>query len=315
MKITEKINLKSYHLFMLIILAYLVIAPATGPLYHILIIFLLKAVILAQSLNIISGYTGYIDFGHVAFFGMGTYVMAVLTRNLGVNPFIALVAAGVGAIALAAAIGYPTLRLRGAYFAIATLSLSQTLMIIVLNLPVEWMGGAIGIPNPPIYSPIISYYLMLTLTVAVIATTYLIRESKFGIGLVAIREDEDTAAAMGINTTLYKLIAFIISALFAGLVGGVDYWFMTYTQPSDAFNIFVTVRMIIMAMLGGFGTVIGPIIGSLILYTVEYYLWATQPHLYLMILGALIVGIVMYMPEGIVGLIKKAFPTYRTRKF
>ncbi|NIN53635.1 MAG: branched-chain amino acid ABC transporter permease [Nitrososphaeria archaeon] len=315
MKITEKISLKSYHLLLSIILIYLVIAPATGPLYHILIIFLLKAVILAQSINIIAGYTGYVDFGHVAFFGIGTYVMAVLTRNFGVNPFIAVVAAGAGAIVLAAAIGAPTLRLRGAYFAIATLSLNQTMMIIVLNLPDEWMGGAIGIPNPPIYNPLISYYLMFILTVAIILTTYLIRESKFGVGLVAIREDEDAAAAMGLNTTYYKLTAFIISALFAGLAGGIDYWFMTYTQPPDAFNIFISVRMIIMAMLGGFGTVIGPIIGAIILYIVEYYLWATQPQLYLMILGALIVGIVMFMPEGIIGLLKRIFPQYRTRKF
>lgn len=299
----------------LVVMAYLAWLP-TQPEKPLAFWFtLLKFIILAQSLNLIAGYTGYVDFGHVAFFGLGTYAAGFMLWKLhldGLAPA-APVVAGLAVALIAALIGLPVLRLRGAYFAIAMLSFNESAKVIMINIPRQLAGGVYGMPYPRIHNPNASYYGMLLLAIAITIFTYLMATSRFGIALKAIREDEDAAAVMGINTTLYKVAAFSTAGFFAGAVGGLDYLFTAYTSPELVFNTPMTVEMVAMMMFGGSGTVVGPIIGATSLYVIRDRLWANYPFIYLTVFGLILVGVVLLLPRGVVGLIEDHVPALRAR--
>jgi len=269
---------------------------------------------LAGSLNLLTGYTGYLDFGHVAFFGIGAYTTGILMLKFGMYfiPSMAVGAFAAGFIALI--LGIPTLRLRGAYFAIAMLAFAEAMKHVVLELD-EITGGGNGL-SLPIYTKYeFFYYMMLFAVLLTIAMTWWFGKSKFGYALKAIREDELAADVSGVNTFSCKLIAFGISAFVAGLIGGIYAYWMTFITPDDSFHVLITVRMIIMAFLGGAGTVLGPIIGASFLASVEEVLWANFGYTYLIIVGLIIVVVVLYIPRGIVGLVRdKIFSRYRERE-
>lgn len=276
---------------------------------------LMKAIVLALSLNLITGYTGYVDFGHVVFFGLGTYVAGIAIGMLGVAiPVPLWVFVGPLLIALiAVVVGMPALRLRGAYFAIAMLSFNAATRLVILNLPSDFAGGAFGIPSPEIYDPRTAYYGMVGLLVAIILVTVWLAGSRFGVGLKAIRDDEGAAGVMGVRTTQYKLTAFAVSAYFAAAAGSVDYWFVAFTSNELVFNNVVTVEMVAAVFLGGAGTVIGPVLGASTLYLVRDFLWVRFPFLYLPMFGAVIAGVVLFMPRGIVGFVEDHVPSLRAR--
>jgi len=276
---------------------------------------LMKAIVLALSLNLITGYTGYVDFGHVVFFGLGTYVAGIAIGMLGVAVPVPLwVFVGPLLIALiAVVVGMPALRLRGAYFAIAMLSFNAATRLVILNLPSDFAGGAFGIPSPEIYDPRTAYYGMVGLLVAIILVTVWLAGSRFGVGLRAIRDDEGAAGVMGVRTTQYKLTAFAVSAYFAAAAGSVDYWFVAFTSNELVFNNVVTVEMVAAVFLGGAGTVIGPVLGASTLYLVRDFLWVRFPFLYLPMFGAVIAGVVLFMPRGIVGFVEDHVPSLRAR--
>jgi branched-chain amino acid transport system permease protein len=276
---------------------------------------LMKAIVLALSLNLITGYTGYVDFGHVVFFGLGTYVAGIAIGMLGVAVPVPLwVFVGPLLIALiAVVVGMPALRLRGAYFAIAMLSFNAATRLVILNLPSDFAGGAFGIPSPEIYDPRTAYYGMVGLLVAIILVTVWLAGSRFGVGLKAIRDDEGAAGVMGVRTTQYKLTAFAVSAYFAAAAGSVDYWFVAFTSNELVFNNVVTVEMVAAVFLGGAGTVIGPVLGASTLYLVRDFLWVRFPFLYLPMFGAVIAGVVLFMPRGIVGFVEDHVPSLRAR--
>jgi len=276
---------------------------------------LLKFIVLAQSLNIITGYTGYVDFGHVAFFGLGTYVAGIMLWRFHLDslaPASPLIA-GIVVALIAFAVGLPVLRLRGAYFAIAMLSFNESMRVIMLNVPREWAGGAYGIPYPQIHNPTAAYYGMVILAAIITVFTYLLAVSRFGIALKAIREDEDAAAVMGINTTAYKVAAFAVAASFAGAVGGLDFWFTAYTSPELVFVTPMTVEMMVMMMFGGAGTTLGPIIGATSLYVLRDKLWYNYPFIYLIVFGGILAGVVLLMPGGVLGLVEERIPQLRAR--
>ena len=276
---------------------------------------LLKFIVLAQSMNIITGYTGYVNFGHVAFFGLGTYVAGILLWRFHLDslaPVMPLIA-GVVVAFIAVAVGLPVLRLRGPYFAIAMLSFNESMKVIMLNVPREWAGGAYGIPYPRIHNPTAAYYGMVLLTAAIILFTYLLAISRFGVALKAIREDEDAAAVMGINTTVYKVFAFAVAAFFAGIVGGLDFWFTAYTSPELVFFTPLTVEMLVMMMFGGAGTTLGPIIGATSLYVLRDKLWYSYPFIYLIVFGAILAAVVLFIPRGILGVVEDRVPRLRAR--
>jgi len=262
-------------------------------------------IVLVQSFNIISGYTGYVSFGHVAFFGTAATIVASMV-GFGIPIFLSIPIGGIGAVLLAVVIGYPTLKLHGAYFAIAMLSISEAMAVLVLYL------YPYGITLPPgLYDPLMTYYLMFALAIVATVVTYLIDKSKFGLALISIREDEDAASATGVDVFKFKIMAFMISALLAGLAGGIAVWRATYTEAAGAYGVEKTIEMIAMCMFGGAGTVTGPIFGATVLYALEYILWVRLPFLHLIIFGVLIVATVLFIPKGVIGVIRKKFPKLR----
>ena len=268
--------------------------------YRSFVMFTMMYVVLALSWNIISGYTGYINFGHVLFYGVGSYASAILVADYGWNwiPTL-LVSAGV-AVVVAIVLGFPVLRLKGPYFAIATLGAAESFRILVTVWDSLTHGGE-GISLPNVENSMSTYYAMMVLMVVTIIVSYWIGHSRFGVRLNAIREDEVAAAANGINTTLYKLAAFALSGIFAAIAGGIQANKTLYIDPDTEFFILITITMKLMAMLGGKGTVIGPIIGAVLLYAVQEIVWIQLPQAHLIAFGVFLILVARFMPRGIVG--------------
>ncbi len=290
--------------------AYLAIVPAVGLRITPNFI-LLQLLALAISFNLIAGYVRYVSFGHVAFFGVGAYVTAVLIWRLGLPPLLCVFAGGLGAALVAAVVGIPTLRLRGTYFAIATIALNEAIKGSILILPDDVAGGAHGIPQPAIYDPMTSYYVLLIITMGALIVMHFLISSRMGLRFRSIGEDEAAASVMGINTVGVKLLGFMLSAFLAGLVGGMNFWYTAYVEPVSAFNIRLSISMMAMALLGGLGTLFGPVLGALALFPIEQFLWVSLPELYLMVLGAIIALFVVFLPQGIMGFVRSKFSQLR----
>lgn len=288
-----------------VLILFLAIFPTFASGYGLsLVITLLMYTTMAQSWNLLSGYTGYVSFGHVGFFGAGSYAAAILIAGYGANWIPASFCGAMTAMVLALLIGWPALRLRGPYFAIVMLGFAGVLKNIVILWKDVTQGG-MGISLPPVLDTTPVYYFMFASALSVTGLTALITKSKFGLRLISIREDEDAASAMGINVTFYKIVTFLVSAFFCGLVGGAFAWYSSYVEPGSTFDIKVSIELIIMSLLGGAGTVVGPLIGASILVLGGEYLWSQFPLLHQAILGILIVVVVLFLPEGIVGVFGK----------
>jgi branched-chain amino acid transport system permease protein len=258
---------------------------------------------LAESWNIIGGFTGYASFGNVAFFGIGAYTTGLLLTRVGAPYAIALAAGGILAMLFAAVAGFPILRLRGHYFAIATLGVAEAMREVVYN--IEFTGAGTGLVMPILRSPLPFFYSMLSILTAVTLLNWWLSKSRFGYGLIAIREDEDAAAVMGINTPLYKMIAFALSGLFAGLAGGVYAYWITFIDPDAVFKVIITVQMIIMAVFGGAGTVLGPLLGALVMASVSEWLSTHLVTLAELFYGLIVILVVIFMPKGLSDLIRQ----------
>jgi branched-chain amino acid transport system permease protein len=265
---------------------------------------------MAGAWNIMSGYTGYIDFGPVVYFGIGSYCCAIGMARFGIPFLPATILGGLGAAAVAAAVGVPTLRLRGAYFAIATFAFAEAMRQVTLEFDrvagVCLFEGSHGITLPiGDHGNAFFLYCLLPVTAAVILTHYRLEVSKFGLGLKAIRDSEDAAETAGVNTGRVKLGAYVLSALFLGLMGAIEAYWISYITPGDAFNVHKTVQMVIMTLLGGMGTILGPVIGASVLTLVYEVLGIAFVEYYLIMVGAIIIGIILLMPRGIIGSIKE----------
>jgi len=263
-------------------------------------LFTMMYVVLALSWNIISGFTGYTSFGHVVFYGIGAYACAILVADHGWPwlPTLA-VAAGVAA-AVGVAIGYPVLRLKGPYFAIAMLGAAEGVRVVAT----VWDGlthGGLGISFPSTENSMSTYYAMLVLMLITVAVVYYVGHSRFGIRLNAIREDEVAAETLGINVTRYKLVAFVLSAIFPAVAGGIQAYKVLYIEPLSVFFVQITIAMALMSMLGGKGTVIGPIVGAVLLYTAQELTWVNFPTAHLIAYGVFIIIVARFMPRGLMG--------------
>jgi branched-chain amino acid transport system permease protein len=279
----------------------LAFAPDALSLYlRSFVLFTMMYVVLALSWNIISGFTGYTSFGHVAFYGIGAYACAILIADYG-WPFLPTlgVAAVVSAV-VAVAIGYPVLRLKGPYFAIAMLGTAEGTRVIATVWDSLTHGG-LGISLPSADTSFVTYYAMLVLMVVTILVAYAVGHSRFGVRLNAIREDEGAAEALGVNATLYKLAAFVLSAIFPAMAGGIQAYKVLYIDPPSVFFVQITIAMALMSMLGGKGTVIGPIVGAVLLYTVQELTWVNFPSAHLIAYGLFIVVVARFMPRGLMG--------------
>jgi branched-chain amino acid transport system permease protein len=266
---------------------------------------------LAQSWNIIGGYTGYASFGNSVFFGLGAYGTAIAMTQFGLPFWAGLPLGAALGVLCALLLGLPVLRLRGHYFAIATLGLSLAVSAIVSNL--EIAGANIGLILPLTRADGMFFELALALLVACVLCVWWISRSRFGIGLIAIREDEDAAASMGINTTLYKTAALMLAALFTSIAGGIYAYWITFIDPASAFDPTLNVRMVIMAMFGGPATVLGPVAGALVLSAVYELLANWISTAAALLFGLVIVLSVIFMPRGLfalIGGIRRHGPAY-----
>ena len=273
---------------------------------------------LASAWNIIGGFAGYASFGNVVFFGLGGYTVAVLMVHArwGFWPAVP-VAVAVGA-AYAALVGLPVLRLRGHYFAIATLGVAEGTREIVLNLS-SLTGGGAGITVPVVGSRATTaylgntafYYLFLAAMGVAVATAFVVSRSRFGYGLRAIHDDEQGAAATGINTTRVKLAAFALSGALTALVGALFAFQQVTIYPERLFSVEITVLMVAMAVIGGVGTVVGPVIGAVVLQLLAEYLRQRYLNLHLIVFGSLLAAVVVLMPDG---LVSSAAQAWRERR-
>lgn len=258
---------------------------------------------LAQSWNIIGGYTGYPSFGNSVFYGLGGYGVAIAMVQYGL-PFPVGLVIGIGlAVGFAILLGLPVLRLRGHYFAIATLGLAEVMIAIVSNL--EIAGRNVGLILPLVKGDALFFELSLILLVVTTLAVTWISRSRFGFGLIAIRENEQAAAVMGVNTTLYKILAFALCSVFAAVAGGIHAYWITYLDPGSAFDVALNVKMIIMAVFGGPGTIFGPVLGAFVLSAISEILAAKVTSLASIFFGIVIVAAIVFMPRGFADLVRR----------
>lgn len=273
----------------------------------------LMSCVLASSWNLISGYTGYVSFGHAAFFGIGAYATGIAITRYHVDAPVAIAVAGAASALAGLTFGYPALRLRGPYFAVGMLGVAEAIRVAV-TVAEPITGGGKGLVLLPEDVLTEAYYAMFAIAAATVLVTYRVATRPVGLRLLAIREDEVAAELNGIQVTRLKIGAFAVSALFAGLAGGVYAWHMSYIDPTTVFAGSLTVRAISMAMLGGQGTVFGPVVGGIILSGVSEALWTRFPFIHTALSGVLIVAIVLFLPGGIAQVLQERGLIPRTRR-
>jgi len=255
------------------------------------------AAVLAQSYDWVGGHMGYLNLGHASFFGIGAYTFGILLKAG--QPLVVALGGGVLlAMAFALAISYPFFRLRAAYFALATFGLVAFLELLASNLS-RLTGGSEGLTIPTGYRLYGAYYAALGLLALLVAGTAALARSRLGLALVAIREDEEVAGAFGVNAYAVKCLALTASAGVAGLAGGLYCWYLTYIIPSTVFGLDVAIGPVVMAMLGGSGTVAGPLLGALVVDVLREVLRLKTPYLALTIYGATLVLVGLFLPGGL----------------
>ena len=264
---------------------------------------------LAVSLDILAGYTGYLNFGHALFFGVGAYSTAILMNHTSIPFLLTLPIGGVIAGLVAFVVGVPTLRLKGAYFAIGTWALALAVQQLALVLPIT--GGPDGIRLPPFLNPLFFYFVMLaTVVITFIVYWVLLEYAPLGLKLKAIREDQEGAMALGLNPSRLKMQAFILSAVPAALLGCTYAYWITYINPLSAFGDIITDQAVVMAVFGGLGTLIGPVIGAVTIFSFKTFFWTYLSEyqvLYIIILGAVISMTVLFLPNGVWGSLMDRF--------
>jgi len=253
--------------------------------------------------NLVGGYAGQLSLGHSAYFGAGAYSLALFSGRLGVSPWIAALMGVAVALACALLIGGVSFRLRGPYFVLATIAFAEVLRLIAKNLP-EVTGGDVGVQVPALFHGNVNrafYWAAVGLTAVAFATTVAISRARFGYYLMAIREDEDTALSVGIGAAKNKLAALLISAVLTALAGALYGSLFLYIVPDQVLALDVSNEIAIVAMLGGAGTILGPVVGSVVLESAAELFKNFFKEAHLLIYGVLLVVVVLFLPEGIIG--------------
>jgi len=267
-----------------------------------LVILIFLYIILASSWNILGGYTGQTSLGHAAFFGMGALATRLLwTRGFPILP--SILAGGLLAVVFALLIGAPAFRLKGVYFAIGTLALAQILNVTVGNVLPEI--AALPVEELTAYQLMPRYYLFLGLTIIVVGGAYALVNSRFGLGMMAVREQEEAAESLGVSALQHKLLALGISAFFTGLAGGAFAYYHVSYYFQFTFTPVWSLDMLTMVYIGGTGTILGPIIGAVFFVVLKEFLVLNVGEYHLIIFGVLFVLVVLFLPGGIVSAWKK----------
>jgi ABC-type branched-subunit amino acid transport system permease subunit len=258
--------------------------------------------------NIIGGFTGYISLANLGFFGLGSYVGGLMLTHWHWSILLTAPLVGVICAVLAAGVGWIALRTKGPSFVIVTLAFTFIVQFLTLNLK-GITGGSAGLYLPlvdldPLLRGALFYYYMLGVLVLAVAVAMAIRRSRFGLGLIAIREDEGKAEGSGINTTLFKIVAFMISIWFAAVAGAVHAQYLNYIDPDLAFELIIMLNLIVMTLLGSRGTVWGPVLGAFLLFPIQSFLVYWLPstiagQIHLALLGVLLVIVARFLPDGL----------------
>lgn len=272
--------------------------------------YLLMWLALASGINIMAGFTGYVAFGYVAFFGLGAYATAILAGKLGVPLLLALAGAGLTGV-LASLAFSRMLALRGIYFSMVSLAIAVICRALISLAPVDIAGGPHGLTLVSALNPRLAYYSMLALALATICIAFWIRLSRFGLHLAAIRDDMEAAQVAGLDVKRLRLFAWMISAAVGSIAGGIEAWYSSVIDPESAFNLLTSTKAIIFAAFGGFGTAIGPVVGAVVMFTVDNYIWERFPSLNNLALGIVIVALMVFFPKGVVGTVIQRRPRLR----
>ena len=286
-----------------ILLALVPIMTARNDVLSFLVtVFLFIA--LSQSWNVIGGYAGQMNLGHAAFFGAGVLTTRYLWLVLGIPFPLAILGAAVAAMIMAMVIGIPAFRLEGIYFVIGTLVFAEIIRIVVYtNFP---RASVMPMQLLSHYNMVHRYYLSLITAIVAVVVVYVISKAKVGLAMTAIREDEDAAGTLGVNILGHKLFAFAISTFIAGLAGGVLAYYSVAVTPGHMFEHLWTFDAVIIAFVGGVGTILGPIIGAVFFTFLKQFLSMYLPHgFHVAVFGVLFIGVVLLLPGGLIELMRK----------
>jgi branched-chain amino acid transport system permease protein len=262
--------------------------------------------------NLLGGFAGQVSFGFAVFYGLGAYVTAI-SFNSGINRFAAILLGACVAALASLLVGLPTFRLKGPYFAIATIGVSEATRVIMNNLAVT--GGASGyrIMEKGAFNQLLHFYAALALAAVAVAISMVVRYSKFGLALISIREDEEAASDLGVNPYRSKLQAHALAAALTGAAGGVYVGYAAFIYPQGVFGFDISVAILLMPIIGGVGTVWGPVIGAVVYGLVHEELIASFPEFHLLLYGSLLILIILFEPGGVMGMLQKLARLVRTR--
>jgi branched-chain amino acid transport system permease protein len=298
--------LRSVRLYGIVLVVLgLISLPSWASRYWILVVLLFSLnLALSQMWNLLAGYSGLISLGQQAFIGLGGYTLAVFSIYYGFPIWLSIIIGGTVSVLFALLISAPIFRMRGVYFAIGSWTVAEVLRILFSNW--KYVGYGVGLFVKPAYALSFNtiYYTALGVGIASVALVYFLLRSKLGLGLMAIRDEETASETLGVDIFSCKLNSFLISAGVTGAVAGVLYLHNIFIQPYSAFGIDWTVRLVFITIIGGIGTIEGPIIGSF-LYVFLHQWLSDYPSVSLLILGVIAIGVILIAPRGIMGTIQE----------
>ena len=254
--------------------------------------------------------SGYMPFGYVAFYGVGSFTTAILVKKLGVSILLALPLSGVAGVLLSLLFA-PTLRLSGIYFAIVSLALAGICRLTISNMPEQITGGSFGLQLGSRAEPLQAFYMMMVVMLVALACILWLSRSRLGKALRAVRDDAEAADMMGVNVGRVRLQGWMIAAFFPAVCGGIEAWYTNVVDTETAFNTLITAKTVIYAVAGGLGTVTGPIVGAIAMSWLDEIVWRRFPLINLLILGVAVMLLVLFLPRGIVGTLLRARPQWR----
>ncbi|WP_458756831.1 branched-chain amino acid ABC transporter permease [Afipia sp. TerB] len=295
---------KGFQHLLFIVVPLIVVFAVAPAVYqnHLLLFNFVIFLTLAQGVNVIYGFTGYLPFGYVGFFGAGAYGFAIAVMHLQMPPIPAVLVGGVVALVLGLLLT-PLLRLSGAYFSIANLAAALAVLHLVANPALEDLTrGPYGVSLSGIFNPMLAYAAALVILTLTMIFVVFLRNSGFGLALQAVREDSVSAAMAGVNVVRMRTMAWLASALIAGLAGGAYAWFVSVFYPENVFSADFSIFALVFALFGGVATILGPVVGVIILYGVYNLIGFTTPQFFQLIYGALIMGLVLFLPAGLTSL-------------